>query len=116
MKNENTKKWLKALRSGKYKQTQNKLRSVDNKFCCLGVLCDVYKKETGDGKWKERPFNSETVVGFGNKASEPPRKVLRWGGLNENMQESLIELNDSELRSFKYIAKYVDTEIKRNHK
>ena len=34
-------KWLEALRSGKYKQGQGRLRSRDNKFCCLGVLEDV---------------------------------------------------------------------------
>lgn len=33
--------WIAALRSGKYKQGRGKLR-VDDKFCCLGVLCDLY--------------------------------------------------------------------------
>jgi hypothetical protein len=34
-------KWIKALRSGKYEQGKNCLRSFDDKFCCLGVLCDI---------------------------------------------------------------------------
>lgn len=39
-------KWVKALRSGNYKQGKNKLRSLeDNCFCCLGVLCDVIDPE-----------------------------------------------------------------------
>lgn len=40
------KKWIEALRSGKYKQGKTLLRSA-NKFCCLGVLCDIIKNEIG---------------------------------------------------------------------
>jgi hypothetical protein len=39
-------KWIAALRSGKYTQTTNALRA-DDRFCCLGVLCDISNK----GKW-----------------------------------------------------------------
>lgn len=34
------KKWVAALRSGKYNQDSGALRT-DTGFCCLGVLCDV---------------------------------------------------------------------------
>lgn len=34
-------KWIAALRSGKYKQGRGQLRSLNNNYCCLGVLCDV---------------------------------------------------------------------------
>jgi len=37
----NQKKWLEALRSGKYQQGKNKLRDSDDRFCCLGVACEV---------------------------------------------------------------------------
>lgn len=33
--------WINALRSGNYKQGKYRLRSVDNKYCCLGVACEV---------------------------------------------------------------------------
>lgn len=36
------KKWVDALRSGKYKQGREQLRDGD-KFCCLGVLCEVLR-------------------------------------------------------------------------
>lgn len=42
--------WLKALRSGTYKQGRSRLRRGDM-FCCLGVACDVYRKTTGKGTW-----------------------------------------------------------------
>lgn len=38
------KKWVKALRSGEYKQTKGRLRNSVG-FCCLGVLCDIYAKD-----------------------------------------------------------------------
>lgn len=34
-------KWIRALRSGKYKQGAGKLRSEKDEFCCLGVLSDI---------------------------------------------------------------------------
>src|ERR1044072_7016718 len=34
-------KWVKALRSGEYKQGQWKLRTADGAHCCLGVLACV---------------------------------------------------------------------------
>lgn len=33
-------KWVDALRSGKYKQGRNSLVK-DGKYCCLGVLCEL---------------------------------------------------------------------------
>ena len=42
-------KWIKALRSGKYKQTVGSLQD-ENGFCCLGIACKVlsprYDKNT----------------------------------------------------------------------
>lgn len=37
-------KWLKALRSGDYEQGEECLRK-EEKYCCLGVLCDIIKKD-----------------------------------------------------------------------
>lgn len=41
------KKWVEALRSGKYKQGRKALRNKNDEFCCLGVLCDISKKDLG---------------------------------------------------------------------
>ena len=38
--NENAKKWVADLRSGKYKQGKGSL-NCDGKLCCLGVACEV---------------------------------------------------------------------------
>lgn len=45
-------KWLAALRSGEYQQIDGSLHKDQQGFCCLGVLCDLYHKETGRGAWE----------------------------------------------------------------
>lgn len=52
----NMDKWLNALRVGGYEQTMERLRD-DGGFCCLGVACDLYMKETGMGKWGMPTFS-----------------------------------------------------------
>lgn len=38
-------KWVAALRSGKYKQGKAVLKDTEGRFCCLGVLCDIYNPD-----------------------------------------------------------------------
>ena len=45
----NRKKWVAALRSGKFKQGKKQLKA-NNKFCCLGVACELFKDDVS-GKW-----------------------------------------------------------------
>ncbi len=44
--NKNAKKWIKALRSGEFKRTESVLNNECG-YCCLGVACAVYERETG---------------------------------------------------------------------
>ena len=46
--NKNAQKWVEALESGQYKQTKGYLSKGNNRFCCLGVACDLYQEEIGD--------------------------------------------------------------------
>src|SRR5690348_18296721 len=74
MNQEIKKKWVKALRSGEYKQGTSLLyNSANETYCCLGVLCDLYTKETKieyrkDGEIKE-------IL---------PNEVIKWAGLEDN--------------------------------
>ena len=54
MKKEIKEKWINALRSEEYKKGSYALKNTD-KYCCLGVLCDLVKDEV-DGKWKDDIF------------------------------------------------------------
>ena len=44
MKPEIKERWLIALRSGNYQQGKGQLKDGD-RYCCLGVLCDIVKDE-----------------------------------------------------------------------
>lgn len=90
--------WIKALRSGEYKQGKVYLNS-DNKFCCLGVLSDLYLKEHGK-EWQDEG-HFKRVAAF---ACGLDREVMDWAGL-EKMdvvghysyeKKSLATLNDSD--------------------
>ncbi len=78
MKKEIKKLWVKALRSGEYKKGQFQLKSVDGqRFCCLGVLTDLYiKKESRKTGWNGS-------AGFDSGAAALPPKVMKWAGLTE---------------------------------
>jgi hypothetical protein len=105
------KQWTEALRSGNYKQGKRRLR-LNDKFCCLGVLCDI----SGLGEWKDRRggFGLEKEPAYYLQSySTLPDEVMEWAGM-EN-QCGLIEgfaslgtLNDLVGYSFEDIANIIE--------
>lgn len=83
------KQWVKALRSGEYKQCQLQLRRFDEEngesFCCLGVLADL----AVDGDWNEcnELVTSEGLV----RCAYVPTTLLDHG-----TQTTLVNMNDGE--------------------
>ena len=121
-------KWLEALRSGRYRQSRYRLRSLDNSFCCLGVLCDIYTKEVG-GSWKyDKDHFSDAYEMIGGNGdypvtSELPGCVSNWAGVegcNPQVHDSkkkiitinstLAELND-EGKTFNEIADIIEKHL-----
>ncbi len=111
-------KWLEALRSGDYQKTKHALKQ-DDKFCCLGVLCDLYRKETGDGEWiKDGNFYRFKVA---NKIDDGtlPLKVRKWAELGESNPSiigvstnlALSQHNDWTDRTFNDIAELIETKL-----
>lgn len=100
---ENQKKWISALRSGEYQQGKHKLQTDSNSFCCLGVACKVYEKETG----VKLPTDSNGNIKGGCLYSY--KQVMRWVGLRtdtgkpKNGSLPLTKLNDRGI-SFRDIA------------
>jgi len=72
-------KWVSALRSGEYQQTQRYLRKEDG-FCCLGVLCDLYGKEN-NVEWQH---NEVDGYFYGNHFSILPSSVVEWSGIADS--------------------------------
>ncbi|CAB4143187.1 hypothetical protein UFOVP434_92 [uncultured Caudovirales phage] len=108
-------KWCTALESGDYSQIQDKLRSGESGYCCLGVLCDLVKDEVGarfndlDGAFVLENGNSFLIT--------PPGKVFDFVGLKERQMSSktdqvtvetiLMIMNDKRNKSFTEIAQWI---------
>lgn len=112
--------WLRALRSGRYKQGQNRLRTQDDKFCCLGVLCDIYNKGLKRSQWKKTVEDQEWA--FGKEESSLPPAVQRWAGLTsddptindtakEGCSNAASSCNDNLRYSFKRIASLIEKNL-----
>lgn len=97
--------WIKALESGKYKQTKGVLRGrglsatnpttieLEEGFCCLGVLTDLYIKETKKLEWIEEEFGTfrlftKSTLGdysFPNIVSYLPKEVCDWAEISQKI-------------------------------
>jgi hypothetical protein len=100
--NENMKKVLVALRSGELKQTSGSLQDHMG-HCCLGVMCEVYEKETGD----KLPREADELIG-GYLNGDSGKKVKSWVGLE--CPDTLVLMNDDEGKSFSEIADFIETD------
>lgn len=99
--------WIKALRSGKYKQGYGKLRRKEDGtilHCCLGVLEEIHGAETG----------SRFSTGTGENYNLLPETACEWAGLDDvdpvlmpKRAATAAELND-EGRSFGFIADKIE--------
>jgi len=94
-------KWIEKLRSSEYKQGRMFLRTCENSYCCLGVLCDILYPD----RWiKERGnymiANNITCLpgSIGVK-----QDLIRW-------ENDLIDMNDSGI-SFNEIADFIEREV-----
>lgn len=113
-------KWVAALRSGEYEQGIGQLR-LGNTFCCLGVLCDIYAKES-ETVWESRnpPSLGEVCYSFLSAYGLPPQEVVIWAeldlrepvltyGLETGVE--LTTLNDDLMLDFKQIADLIEDQL-----
>lgn len=114
----NNRKWIKALRSGRYEQGISRLRT-DDSYCCLGVACDI----SGLGKWVGTTHlpryrighNEEDRSGFLSLPSLRKYYGCDSAGFTlDSLGKDMITLNDQDRWSFEQIAdalqKYIDDE------
>ena len=112
------KKWVAALRSGKYRRGTGHLCAYDktskkNKYCCLGVLCDIHAKATGNEFVKD----SSRIREYLDESDFLPLEVQEWANLKANGgslkkkvkgHTNLVSLNDSGDANFKEIADAIE--------
>lgn len=113
------KKWVKALRSGKYWQSRGSLKGFRG-YCCLGVLCDI----SGLGSWEKKDGNRVYIPG-GDKGDYAilPEMVRKWAGLKESdgtirlagarSKTTLADMNDHERKNFQQIADVIEKNWRR---
>jgi len=91
--------WVNALRSGKYEQSSERLRSVSG-YCCLGVLCDIYAQEHNT-EWEFRG-NEETNLQpmdywyYEGESEFLPESVMDWAELKTNNPQLRVDVEDGE--------------------
>ncbi len=85
--------WVAALRSGEYKQAQGNLRTQDNKFCCLGVLCNLHAQ--AHPNIAKHQIHKGSYMG---SSGIPPDAVLKWAGLPTVCSMVAIPANKTTIR------------------
>lgn len=113
--NDNAKKWVAELRSGKYKQTRKNLRD-DIGYCCLGVACELYQEEVGDLEVRSR--NGDRMYYYDNYSAVLPEKVRNWLGLfssegryrSGKVSESNLTTDNDSGCTFEEIANIIESE------
>lgn len=117
---ENRKKWVEALRSGKYEQCAGSLHDEVG-YCCLGVACEVYQKEVGDLDVRIHANTNSQFYGctmYDAEISTLPDRVADWLNVNDigSLKEkfgccsSLTQLNDALKLSFNKIADVIESD------
>lgn len=104
--------WIKALRGGEYQQGTTYLRNLENRYCCLGVLCDIVNP-TG---WRQ----AETCYMMGVEGSLLPDNIRRKVYLVDSDGSdptvpftALTYLNDIQRLDFNKIANRLEEGLNR---
>lgn len=93
--------WCRRLRSGDYKQGRDCLRTIKDRYCCLGVLCDVIDTT----KWSKHNF-AEKYMFDGEIALLPDESIL-----DADTQCQLTHFNDVDQWNFDGIADWIEQNI-----
>jgi hypothetical protein len=105
-------KWLIALKSGKYEKGKKYLLD-DSKYCCLGVLCDIYATE------HKLNIDNISTLSHNNENEVLCDNVKNWAGLlsrspgflNEyKINETLAEINDNS-ETFKEVIETIEKQF-----
>lgn len=114
------KKWVAALRSGEYQQARKLLRSKDDKFCCLGVACDVFDPDLWVVQYYHVDFNdrnhNDGIYAYddfnGNEEDGLiPPMLMKFIGLSASERTELVRMNDDLYYSLAQIADWIEANL-----
>lgn len=104
-------KWLQALESGEYEQTQDEL-CKGGKYCCLGVATHTFNPE--HQALKDNGWFRTSIAREASKTAPPDvRDALKLTDEHGTLLaefgcwESLVAMNDSREFTFKDIAEFI---------
>lgn len=102
--------WVKTLRNGEYKQGKHRLRNSNNTFCCLGVLCDLARKDGGED-WEV--FASGEMYAFGKESNTHllPSQFKNYLELTDDTVTHLMQINDLQDDPFPTIANILEKTV-----
>lgn len=108
MKEEIKRRWVEALRSGEFEQGRERLLTVGRKgepdrFCCLGVLCELYLDDHPEHPGWDEWGNLDGEVG------SLPKAVIYWADYaghdpRDPLRRAATYWNDVDLLTFDEIA------------
>lgn len=104
--------WVDALKSGKYQQGTGTLRAQhDDKYCCLGVLCEISELGTWDREGWEWVW-AYKVGEEDENAAVLPAAVQEWAEMKSKAgdlsdETNLARQNDSG-KTFSEIAEIIE--------
>lgn len=122
MKKKIAKQWVEALRSGEYKQANGRLCDGGTKFCCLGVLTELFiqhkHENTKLGQYKYG-WETSSITGrisFKGETALLHKEVKEWSGmdtLDGSLYDStqLTRLNDDGYK-FEQLANIIEERYK----
>ncbi len=104
-------KWVNALRSGKYNQGRGMLFDHDkNAYCCLGVACAA--AHIPQSKILKIGFIDALLVRRNkDNLNSSDKAALNTLIAVENLQDKLAHFNDTSRLSFKWIASWIEKNL-----
>jgi hypothetical protein len=106
------KSWISALRSGKYKQIREQLKSRTG-YCCLGVLSNLVRPDAWKYAGDSKEYYFESKVGW--ETHNLPLEVVKETGLSDI--DHLVNMNDGnsdtkiKKHNFKEIADWIQKNL-----
>ena len=109
--NPNAQKWVEALRSGKYQQGFQKLCTAEEKYCCLGVLCEVAIQEGVISSYiRTDPYLPEEVQTWVGLQSSRGDYKIKHSDFNVESRNLADIDNDRNRSSFTIIADIIESQ------